>query len=231
MSSQKKILFVEDNQLDRLILTKILDDLDVEYLSSDSAESFLPLVKKVNPDLCLVDLNLKRIRDGEFLIKAIRNILGADLPIIIISGEDDTEAIQYNLKNGADDFVCKPIDKALLSSKISNFLNSDNIKSKILPIFAVPRDLKGDAFIEQAISLTAISEKYLHFKTPHQIQEGSKFRLKNTFLKKVRDTDTIDLKIVSYVKEADGDYTYIAEISAITYSEQIKLRSLIVERR
>jgi DNA-binding response OmpR family regulator len=231
MSLQKKILFVEDNQLDRLILTKILDDLDVEYLPSESAESFLPLVKKVKPDLCLVDLNLKRPRDGEVLIRAIRNILGNSLPIIIISGEDDHEAIEYNLKNGADDFVCKPIDKALLSSKISNFLNSDNIRSKILPVFAVPTELKREAVIEQAINLTAISEKYLHFKTPHQIQDGSKFTIKNTFLKKVTDKENIDLRIVSYVKEVDGEYSYIAEILGTTYFQQIKMRSLIIEKR
>lgn len=231
MSQNKKILFVEDNQLDRIILTKFLDELSVDYFPAETAEEFLPLVKKIAPDLCLVDLNLKRPRDGEVLVKAIRNILGDTLPIIIISGEDDHEAIEHNLKNGADDFVCKPIDKALLTSKISNFLSTDAINSNMLPVFSAPAQRPDSSCINVALSLIGIGETNLHFSSPHKISDGCAFKIHNTFLKPVFSKESLDLKVISFVKEATGQYTYICEIIGITYQEQMKMRSFIVEKR
>ena len=64
MSDKKRVLFVDDNKMDRLILSKILEQLDLDYYATSSAKEFISQVKNYRPDLCLVDLNinLKRLR-------------------------------------------------------------------------------------------------------------------------------------------------------------------------
>jgi FixJ family two-component response regulator len=52
---------------------------------------------------------LKEIRNSEKLNK---------LPVIMISGESDKEHVIESIKNGANDFTTKPIDKKVFSEKI-----------------------------------------------------------------------------------------------------------------
>lgn len=185
MKDKKKVLFVDDNKMDRVILAKILQQLDLDYVETASAEEFLPKIKEYQPDLCLVDLNISQNNDGRILIKAIRNILGAQLPIIIISAVEESKEIAMNILNGANDFVCKPIDKALLSSKIANFLHNESIDSRILPLFKLPKEQDASISMDLDLQMLGLSETHIKFKSSLILTPGSTIVVKNTFLKEV----------------------------------------------
>jgi CheY-like chemotaxis protein len=97
--ARKKILFVDDNMMDRLILSKILDELDVDYVDTKTPEEFLNKLKEFEPDICLIDLNIKQVNDGQILVQAIRNKLGAQMPVIIISAIEKSDMIKRILVN------------------------------------------------------------------------------------------------------------------------------------
>jgi CheY-like chemotaxis protein len=182
VSKRKKVLFVDDNEMDRLILSKALGSLDLDYQSCDSAESFLTQIKSYSPDLCLVDLNIKTNNDGSVLIQAIRNVLGNELPIIIISASENPEDIDINLANGANDFICKPIDKSLLSSKIANYLHNDTIASKALPLFRIGKEEESYVEITHEITILSLTQTGITFSSDIAINIGATIRIKNSYL-------------------------------------------------
>ena len=49
---------------------------------------------------------------------------GNKTPIIVASSSVGNEQIEASLESGASDFICKPIDRAILMSKISNVVKS-----------------------------------------------------------------------------------------------------------
>lgn len=228
MSSKNKVLFVDDNEMDRLILSKTLDELEVDYVACASIQEFLPLVKEYSPDLCLVDLNIERTNDGAILIEAIRNMLGESLPIIVISANDSSQGIIENLNNGANDYICKPIDKPLLSSKIANYLTSDLIKSKALPLFFVPESDDNKIEVHTNIELHTICENGMEFTCKElNLNIGSNIKIENKLL-----LDIFPKKEFLYLNIKENiDGMFHSEFQDLTTEELHKLRLLIVGKR
>lgn len=185
MKDKKKVLFVDDNKMDRLILSKILDQLDLDFRETQNADEFLHQVKSYAPDLCLIDLNLQRPNDGKILVRALRNILGHELPIIVISAIEDSSEIALNIQNGANDFICKPIDKSLLSSKISNYLQNPTIQSRRLPLFKIPSNIDANIQMDINLKMTSISEEVITFVSDIFLVSGATLKLKNTFFQDI----------------------------------------------
>ena len=196
MSDKKRVLFVDDNKMDRLILSKILEQLDLDYYGTSSAKEFISQIKIYRPDLCLVDLNINLNNDGRILVRAIRNTLGDQLPIIIISAVEESKEIALNLKNGANDFVCKPIDKAILSSKISNFLNSPDIKSKVLPLFRLPPSSPSKVKMELDLVLVELGETMIKFKSKTHLTNGCIFKLANSFFQEILPYENLTITVI-----------------------------------
>lgn len=207
--AKKKVLFVDDNPMDRLILAKTLKELRLDHLETKTPEEFLKNLKSYEPDLCLVDLNISQNNDGEVLVKAIRNILGPDLPVIIISALEEDDKIEENIKIGANDFICKPIDKALLSSKISNFLSSDVLNSNALPLFKVPKNEDSLCEIEIEANFEKISESGIQFSSNYIVKEGTIIEVTDPYIDKIFNKgDSMHLTISRSWRDDDTQKIY-----------------------
>jgi len=117
---QKSILVVEDDafniQLIRSLLNKISD---VKIISSSDGADALKIInsKKYKIDMILLDLRMP-IMTGKELLTRIRNHAEYnDVPILIISVDDDNENELRQL--GANDFIHKPFKIDDLAQKIS----------------------------------------------------------------------------------------------------------------
>lgn len=109
-SEKKRILVVEDNKVNQLVIGKILKSLDYEWDTADDGEMALKLF---NPDLhgiVLTDLRMPRM-DGFALANAIRakENDGARTPIIAISADAMEEAKDRSTLSGIDRFLTKPV--------------------------------------------------------------------------------------------------------------------------
>jgi CheY-like chemotaxis protein len=228
MSEINRVLFVDDSEVDRVIISNILDELDIDSYACATVQEFLPKIKEYEPDLCLVDLNIQRRNDGTILVEAIRNRLGKSLPIIVISANDSNEEIQGNLKAGANDFICKPIDKALLSSKISNYLRGDIIDTKALSLFSIPASLKNSIEVKTSIKLFAVSETGLEFSCEElNLNLGSVIKVANELFTDVfPDQEYLYLKIQNQIEDR-----FAASFEDLSDSDIHKLRILILTKR
>jgi twitching motility two-component system response regulator PilH len=115
----KSILVVDDSPTDRKHLTDMLAKSGYKVSSAASAEEALAKVKQSQPDLVLMDV----VMPGENGFQATR-ILANDeatkhIPIIICSTKGQETDRVWGMRQGAKDYIVKPIKQADLLAKIS----------------------------------------------------------------------------------------------------------------
>ncbi len=122
----KHILVVDDSRLNQMVLKVIINDWSNTKTSfaSNGAEG-LELLKNHSIDLVLMDLRMP-VMDGYATTIAIRNdeagIKNSKIPIIAVTSEEIESTLQRTIEIGMNDFMNKPIDKAMLYQKVKMWL-------------------------------------------------------------------------------------------------------------
>lgn len=132
--TMKKILLVEDNELNRDSLTRILTRKGYEVIIAVDGEEGVAKALSEAPDLILMDIGLPKL-DGLGAIAQIRAagettpiicVTGIknlrDLPIIALTAHALQDDQDLAINAGASDYETKPIDTARLLSKIEKHL-------------------------------------------------------------------------------------------------------------
>ncbi|NJL95531.1 MAG: response regulator [Anaerolineae bacterium] len=118
----KRILVVEDNPDNRILITDVLTSLDYEVLVAvDGEEGVRKAVQEV-PDLILMDLSLPQM-DGWTAtghIKADANL--HHIPIVALTAHAMVGDRERALQAGCDDYVSKPIDLRELARVLAKYL-------------------------------------------------------------------------------------------------------------
>jgi len=120
--AKKNILIIEDEADIREMLRMRLKKERHDVLVADSGESGLAVALERRPDLILLDLMLPIMGGLEVLrkIKTERTI--ARTPIIIVSARGEESDIVVGLELGADDYVTKPFNMAILMARVNALL-------------------------------------------------------------------------------------------------------------
>ncbi|MGJ8670204.1 MAG: 7TM diverse intracellular signaling domain-containing protein [Oceanococcus sp.] len=104
-----KILLVEDNALNQILVQELLGSLDVEITMVENGRLAVEEVQNTNFDLVLMDVFMPEM-DGYTATRKIREMEGyASLPIIAVSASVADQDRQSCFDAGMDDFVAKPI--------------------------------------------------------------------------------------------------------------------------
>jgi len=120
-----RILFVEDDAMNRRVVKDMLGVADVEMAEAPEAETGLQMVSDNDYDLILMDLRMPGM-DG---LTAIRNIRArgdakARLPVIVVTADTGLTIRQDCLGAGADEVIMKPVAMDLLFDAIGRMLAS-----------------------------------------------------------------------------------------------------------
>ena len=118
----KRILVVEDNPDNRILITDVLSSLSYEVLVAVDGEQGVTMAEAEVPDLILMDLSLPK-KDGWTATKEIkeRDEL-SHIPIIALTAHAMVGDREKALQAGCNDYISKPIDLRELSSKLNHFL-------------------------------------------------------------------------------------------------------------
>jgi two-component system cell cycle response regulator DivK len=120
----KKILIVEDVDLNTELLVQLLED-DYELATAVEGQEAVDKSKQEHPDLILMDMSLP-VMDGYDATRTIRT--DPDLAGIIIIGlsahamSGDAEKA---IAAGCDDYLTKPLDEDLLFEKLEQYLGGE----------------------------------------------------------------------------------------------------------
>lgn len=113
-----KILVVDDNPSNRRILESFLKRTQHIFIEAGSGSEAIELYKKEQPELILMDIMMPGM-DGRECAGRIKKLHGEGyLPIIYVTALDAESALPDALAAGGDDYVTKPINFAVLDSKI-----------------------------------------------------------------------------------------------------------------
>src|SRR5512141_1192642 len=118
-----RILMVDD-QIDYLVLLKLkLVNEGFDVVAADSAESALAAMEKDPPDLVVADVIMPGM-DGIAMFRKMReaNAPWGDIPLIFLSGRDESQTKVDALQLGAEDFLFKPVDMKELAARIRNVI-------------------------------------------------------------------------------------------------------------
>ena len=114
----KKVLVVEDYELNAILLKTILDKLGIKSKILKEGKKALNEIKKENYDLVLLDITLPDI-SGIDVAKEIKK--EKNIPIVAITGHI-SEDVQKNFKNHIDDYLIKPIEHQKFMNILKKYL-------------------------------------------------------------------------------------------------------------
>jgi len=118
MSSKRFIYIVDDDEEFRFSLVLLLRAGGFEAVSFDSAHRFLESVRDLAHGCVLVDVRMPNM-NGLELQKRL-NDSAAGLPVIVITGQADIHTAVTAMKEGATDFIEKPVDAGRLFGAIES---------------------------------------------------------------------------------------------------------------
>jgi len=118
----QKILIVDDSPTERYFLTEVLVRNGFSVSTAENGEEALTKIKADKPQLILMDVVMPG-QNGFQLTRAIsRNPLFSDVPIIMCTSKNQETDRVWGLRQGARDYVTKPVEVTELLAKI-NALN------------------------------------------------------------------------------------------------------------
>jgi len=122
--SSAHILIIDDHMPTRLIATKSLQLDGFSVTGLEDAHQAIEKFHDIKPDIILLDVMMP-IMNGFEACQKLRDIPEAkDIPIIMMTGLDDIEAIDQAYNVGATDFVTKPINWQILRHRLRYMLRA-----------------------------------------------------------------------------------------------------------
>jgi two-component system cell cycle response regulator DivK len=116
-----KVLYIEDDANNRLLVRRVLIDAQMEVLEASSAAQAMAVVKTITPDVILMDINMPEI-DGYTLtvfFKSMPNL--SKVPIIALTANVMRGDRERALEAGCDGYIQKPIDIDILPQQVQRF--------------------------------------------------------------------------------------------------------------
>lgn len=120
-----KILIVEDDKAISGVLHSILSDENYEISLAEDGLEGLKLVEKEDFDLIISDIKMPKLNGTDFMKQALQ--AKPDSTFVMISGHADIDTAVSSLKEGAYDFIAKPIDINRLLTSVKNALDKRNL--------------------------------------------------------------------------------------------------------
>ena len=120
----QKVLVVDDSKTELMFLTDLLQKQGYQVRTAENAQEALARLGEEKPDLILMDVVMPG-QNGFQLTRAIaRDPKYAGLPIIMCTSKNQETDKVWGLRQGARDYITKPVNPAELQAKIAALNNA-----------------------------------------------------------------------------------------------------------
>jgi twitching motility two-component system response regulator PilH len=114
-----KVLVVDDSKTELLFLSDLLQKNGFSVKTAENADDAMRRLEEEQPDLILMDVVMPG-QNGFQLTRAIaRNPQYASVPIILCTSKNQETDRVWGMRQGARDYIVKPVNPAELMAKIS----------------------------------------------------------------------------------------------------------------
>ncbi|MDE3089520.1 MAG: response regulator, partial [Chloroflexota bacterium] len=131
-----RILVVDDNQLNRMVLTRALTEQGHQAATAENGLQALKLLSagqadaSASFDIVLLDIEMPEM-DGFQVLQYLKSDAALrDIPVIVISALDEMESAIRCIEMGAEDFLPKPFNPVLLRARIDASLEKKRLRDR-----------------------------------------------------------------------------------------------------
>jgi two-component system, chemotaxis family, chemotaxis protein CheY len=124
-----KALIIDDDDTIRAILKRVLiNKFGIIPFEANNGKEGLNILKNNLPDVILLD-NTMPVMDGVSFLRNIRNEEKyKDIPVLVITANDESEIVEEMIQLGITDYILKPIDPEVTFQRIKTAI--DRMKNK-----------------------------------------------------------------------------------------------------
>jgi two-component system cell cycle response regulator len=120
----RRILVVDDVATNRILLKAKLAMACYDVLQADSGEQALALARSERPDLVLLDLAMPGMGGLAALDALKADRATAAIPVVVVTAHADRRSRLAALRAGAEDYLVKPVDDAVLAARVRSLLRT-----------------------------------------------------------------------------------------------------------
>jgi twitching motility two-component system response regulator PilH len=114
-----KILVVDDSPTERAFLQALLKRRGFEVLLAESGEQGIELARSLKPDLIIMDVVMPGLNGFQATRALTRDEATKHIPVIICTTKDQETDKIWGMRQGASDYVTKPVNEEELVTKIN----------------------------------------------------------------------------------------------------------------
>jgi DNA-binding response OmpR family regulator len=122
-----RVLIIDDSATIVALLRRMLRQNELATLEAGDAESGIEIARAERPDLIFLDIVLPGMNGFAALRNLRREPVTRDIPVIMISGNEQATEQFYAHRIGADDFMKKPFSRAEVFARIERLLDPDRV--------------------------------------------------------------------------------------------------------
>lgn len=126
--SLPKILIVDDEPFNIDYLEQELEESNYTTIAATNGQEALEQVQAESPDLVLLDIMMPIMDGFEVLARLKDDPSTRDIPVIIISADNNMNSVVKGIQLGAEDYLPKPFEPTLLHARISSSLVKKNLR-------------------------------------------------------------------------------------------------------
>lgn len=171
----QKILIVDDEPFNIDYLEQELEELNYTTISASNGQEALDQVTTESPDLILLDIMMP-VMDGFEVLKHLKNDPDAsDIPVIVISANNDLQSVVKGIQLGADDYLPKPFEPTLLKARINSCLEKKQLHDlQTLYLKGLEREFEiaheiQMGFLPSSLPMVEGWEIAAYFKAAHEV--------------------------------------------------------------
>ncbi|ODS62842.1 MULTISPECIES: response regulator [unclassified Arenimonas] len=129
--SGTRMLVIDDSPTIVALLSRMLRQNDYQVLEAADAEQGLEIARAQAPELIFLDIVLPGM-DGFAALRQLRkDPYTRDIPVIMISGNEQATEQFYVHRIGADDFMKKPFSRAEVFARIERLLDANRVPRRL----------------------------------------------------------------------------------------------------
>lgn len=122
----KKALIIDDSQSERKLLSHYLESMGFTVFEADNGLDGLEKSLEIKPDIIIMDIVMPGSYNGFQATRAIckKEIL-KNIPIILCSSKNEEKDKLWGKKQGAYDYIVKPVNEEILKGVICKIFNTN----------------------------------------------------------------------------------------------------------
>lgn len=115
----RRVLIIDDSPTERFLLTQILFANNFEVLIAENGEDGVAKARELQPDLILMDVVMPGMNGFQATRQLSRDTVTKNIPIILCTTKSQQSDKVWGLRQGAFDYITKPVERTLLLAKIA----------------------------------------------------------------------------------------------------------------